>query len=1204
MLLLLSLLACTGETQEKLDADGDGLLATVDCDDNDAAVGLPGTWYGDGDADGFGNATISVEECAAPQGFVDNADDCDDGDVLISPAGIEHCDGVDEDCDGTVDEEAVDFSTFYADMDGDGFGDADSSSAACGAPTNMVSDATDCDDSRADVSPDGTEHCDGVDEDCNGTTDDDPVDGTVFFEDMDTDGWGGAEWRACTQPASAVTVSGDCDDSTASSYPGAVEYCNGADDNCDGTIDEDSAVDVTAFYADQDGDGYGNASVSRLACAASTGEVADATDCDDTVATIYPAAAEHCDGVDEDCDGSVDEEAVDFLTFYADTDEDSYGDASASLLACSLPSGYVADATDCDDSSSSISPASIENCNSIDDDCDGTTDENDAADAPLWYTDADGDSYGDTTTAAPACTQPAGSVALSGDCDDADAAHSPATPEHCDGIDENCDGVIDDSPIDGTPYYLDGDGDGFGDAATLNTACTPPSSSVSTAGDCDDNNADIAPGLPEHCDGIDEDCDGNADNAAVDMLTWYADADGDTYGDAAVSQLACSQPAGFVADDTDCDDTAAQYNTSCRVGCTNINPYPGSVYATGFGTANSLSGFCSAYNAISGDLTLDRTDLTSMSVFSCLCEVGGDVSISGNTALSRLTGLERLGTVGGDFSIENNDLLPDYTGLSSLETITGTLTVGTDNARIVDMVGFDSLITVGTLTISNTDLTSLDGLESLETVVGDFDLTGNESLVSIEGLSGLTSVGGELYLSNNDLLPSLTGLEQLASVGTRLTIYGVDGIADLHPFSGLRSMGGLYMSGCDLITDLSGLEGITSIPRNVDILYNNVQTSMTGLDNLTSIGGNLNLSSAPLTSLQGLNSLTHIGGNLTYYSGLADDLDGLESLITVDGQVDLSGNFASLQGLDSLTTIGSYFFVHTDDPTGTFAGLESLQTVGNSVDFDGMQSLQGLSGLTTVGGGLTVNGPTDYTGLSALTSVGGNVRSLNSTCNGLSALQTIGGTLSLYYDNGTGLPSLQTVGALSANGSDPTTLPITSVAGNVVIAYPSTLAGLNQVQTIGGNLYITTYYGYSPMTNISGFTALQSVGGFMTIEGLDNLTTISGFSSLRSVGGELFLSLSRLSAIPGLANIQSLGGLRLWSTQIPNLGVLSSLTTITGDLDLSFNSALINVTGLYSVRSVTGDVYIGYNGLSNADANNLINSIGLANIGGTVTNAE
>ncbi|HNH49772.1 MAG TPA: hypothetical protein PKY30_22200, partial [Myxococcota bacterium] len=75
MLLILALLACTAGPESKEDADGDGLLSSVDCDDNDAGVGLPSTFYGDGDGDGYGAATISVEECAAPSGFVDNAED-------------------------------------------------------------------------------------------------------------------------------------------------------------------------------------------------------------------------------------------------------------------------------------------------------------------------------------------------------------------------------------------------------------------------------------------------------------------------------------------------------------------------------------------------------------------------------------------------------------------------------------------------------------------------------------------------------------------------------------------------------------------------------------------------------------------------------------------------------------------------------------------------------------------------------------------------------------------------------------------------------------------------------------------------------------------------------------------------------------------------------------------------------------------------
>jgi large repetitive protein len=167
MLFLLALLACTSGSPDKEDADGDGLLASVDCNDNDASIGLGSTFFGDGDGDGFGVASITVEACSLPDGFADNAEDCNDADVLISPAGTEHCDGADEDCDGSVDEEPTDPSTFYTDADGDGFGDPAASTTACSAPTGTVADNSDCNDQDNGIYPGAEEHCDGVDEDCD-----------------------------------------------------------------------------------------------------------------------------------------------------------------------------------------------------------------------------------------------------------------------------------------------------------------------------------------------------------------------------------------------------------------------------------------------------------------------------------------------------------------------------------------------------------------------------------------------------------------------------------------------------------------------------------------------------------------------------------------------------------------------------------------------------------------------------------------------------------------------------------------------------------------------------------------------------------------------------------------------------------------------------------------------------------------------------
>jgi hypothetical protein len=107
-------------------------------------------------------------------------------------------------------------------------------------------------------------------------------------------------------PSGYVTSDDDCDDTDADIHPGADEYCNGTDDDCDGDTDEDDALDVSTFYADADGDGYGDAGSTTAACAAPSGYTADATDCDDADASVWPGATEVCgDGQINDCDGSL-----------------------------------------------------------------------------------------------------------------------------------------------------------------------------------------------------------------------------------------------------------------------------------------------------------------------------------------------------------------------------------------------------------------------------------------------------------------------------------------------------------------------------------------------------------------------------------------------------------------------------------------------------------------------------------------------------------------------------------------------------------------------------------------------------------------------------------------------------------------------------------------------------------------------------------
>src|SRR5206468_349818 len=110
----------------------------------------------------------------------------------------------------------------------------------------------------------------------------------------------------------------------------------------------------STFYRDQDRDGFGNASSTTQACTAPPGYVTNSTDCDDTNAAIHPGATDGCNAADDNCNGTIDEGVT--TTFYADGDGDGFGNPASTVQACSVPSGYVTDNTDCDDTNAAIHP--------------------------------------------------------------------------------------------------------------------------------------------------------------------------------------------------------------------------------------------------------------------------------------------------------------------------------------------------------------------------------------------------------------------------------------------------------------------------------------------------------------------------------------------------------------------------------------------------------------------------------------------------------------------------------------------------------------------------------------------------------------------------------------------------------------------------------------------------------------------------------
>jgi len=497
---------------------------------------------------------------------------------------------------------------------------------------------------------------------------------------------------------------GDCDDTDASVFPGAVESCNDVDDDCDGDVDE-------GF--DADGDGWtvcgGDCDDSEPTTNPDCGEVCDGVDndcdgvvdngydadgdgvsscdgdCDDADPTVFPGAPETCDGLDNDCDGDVDEgfdvDGDGWTTCAGDCDDNEPTTNPDCGEVCDgvdndcdgvVDDGYDTDgdgvtecAGDCDDSDPTVFPGATEVCNSIDDDCDGTVDNA-----------ADGDGDGVNT--------------CDGDCDDTDGSVYPGASETCDGVDNDCDGTIDDG--------FDADGDGV-------TTC---------AGDCDDSDAGTFPGAYETCNGEDDDCDGTIDDGY--------DADGDGWtscgGDCDDSDCAVNPDAAEVCDDGTDNDCDGLTDTDDTDECTSCETYTlgeaddfnvfvfgdytggldvqgaiaagGDLDMTGFSVNGSATTTGTAI-VVGDTLTLDSGTVYGDAFYGTSASLSSSVTFSGGSA-----------SMGSpiDFATAETDLQNTSAAIAGLSATAATVTPW----GAVTMSGSDA--TLNTFMLSGSDLSS------------------------------------------------------------------------------------------------------------------------------------------------------------------------------------------------------------------------------------------------------------------------------------------------------------------------------------------------------------------------------------------------------------------------------------------------------------------------------------------------------------------
>ena len=491
--------------------DGTGVVVGgEDCDDGDDTVYPAATELCDGqlnDCDGTMDADeVDVDLdgyaiCALDSGgwngsgTVVGGGDCDDGESTVYPSATELCDGQLNDCDGSIGSGEVDAdldSYVVCTLDGGGW---DGSGSVLGGD--------DCDDADASVYPSATELCDGQDNDCDSSI-------TAAETDGDGDGYvscviDGSGWDG----SSAVVGGDDCVDSDASVYPSAPDLCDGLDNDCDGALEiaEQDLDGDTWVACTVDSDGWDGSSISGGA------------DCSDTDESVYPTATELCDGLDNDCDGSLPlvESDQDVDLFVACTFDTDGWDGDGSILG---------DA-DCEDLDPNIYPGATESpYDGIDQDCDGSDqcdvdgdgyvavecegDDCDDSDADInvdaeeiWYDEVDQDCLGDSDFDMDG--DGFDSATYGGeDCDDAADDTYPGAP------DEPGDGVIND--CDDSDEY-DADGDGF-------------DGSEYGGDDCDDNNSAVNPDAEEiWYDSIDQDCDGVDDDQDGDGYSLEEDCD-------------------------------------------------------------------------------------------------------------------------------------------------------------------------------------------------------------------------------------------------------------------------------------------------------------------------------------------------------------------------------------------------------------------------------------------------------------------------------------------------------------------------------------------------------------------------------------------------------------------------------------------------------------------------------------------------------
>lgn len=464
---------------------------------------------------------------------------------------------------------------------------------------------------------------------------------------------------------------------------------------------------------------------------------------------------------------------------------------------------------------------------------------------------------------------------------------------------------------------------------------------------------------------------------------------------------------------------------------------------------------------------------------------------------------------------------------------------------------------------------NLEGLSNIEELGKNVFILDTQ-LTDLDGLQSLTKIGGSLYIEENMNLTSLIGLQNVSSIAENIS----------SPIIGL----GIIIRENPSLTSIGQLAGLMYLRGGV-LLSNNGLVSLNGpFTNLLEIEGSLYIQESGILDLVGLGTLQRIGHDLQITDTGLNNLTGLSNLEIIANNFEIKGNsnLTSFSGLDMLQNINRSLRIIENTSLTNLIGLEEIRNIGilgeeqsSGVTIEGntsLTSLEGLGNLRNVNGSVNIvdnDELINLTGLDGLYYIGrklniqGNEKLLNLV--GLSNLTLFSDDDFATSTHGISVVSNPNLESLFGIGEILELDDQINIANNTSL---TTLNAFHDMEYLGG----LQIYGNPEMTELIGFESLLEIGEDLEIFLSPLLQELGGFQSLKKVGRQIAISMNdSLLSIDDLSNVEEVWGVEIHlNNLLPNLDGLGNIQMI-NDLEITQNNSLISLTnfpGLTSLKSL------------------------------------